>query len=406
MPRNQYSDQTYLKLDIDNRDIMENRLQSKIKEAIDEFTTQSNQITDGYREVAGREGRRTRVNQTIIKNALKNFCPKGESKAITGDLITHYENLEKLIPFCSSPRSFRSAWDLRSDVLNKLDADILVNQGAQIIPANKKERLFQAVQQGVELGENKRLISFVRHSAGNYDDKLNDALQFTYQPPNDATGMLRYRWSQYLSKKLEVPLMLIAVMWFSFRVNDSINQVFVAAPVKIIDFDRDLQNLDDSLHEPLTLQIVNRADAYNFLNIIYSLNETSFEIKTRPELPRALAIEWAFDKINSSKKGRQIKKFASRMGKSCPGSLCNHKKFEQLTSQNIAFGHIISQRWIRSFNFLLDKKDHPDNLYLSCQRCNASLSDNFPDTELRNEIETRGTIGDWLRGHVESIREQ
>ena len=40
-------DQTYLKLDIDNRDIMENRLQSKIKEAIDEFTTQSNQITDG-----------------------------------------------------------------------------------------------------------------------------------------------------------------------------------------------------------------------------------------------------------------------------------------------------------------------------------------------------------------------
>ena len=48
MPRNQYSDQTYLKLDIDNRDIMENRLQSKIKEAIDEFTTQSNQITDGY----------------------------------------------------------------------------------------------------------------------------------------------------------------------------------------------------------------------------------------------------------------------------------------------------------------------------------------------------------------------
>ena len=53
------SDQTYLKLDIDNHDIMENRLQSKIKEAIDEFTTQSNQITDGYREVAGREGRRT-----------------------------------------------------------------------------------------------------------------------------------------------------------------------------------------------------------------------------------------------------------------------------------------------------------------------------------------------------------
>ena len=178
----------------------------------------------------------------------------------------------------------------------------------------------------------------------------------------------------------------------------------VAKGKKVAELDRDLQNLDDSLHEPLTLQIVNRTDAYNFLNIIYSLNETSFEIKTRPELPRALAIEWAFDKINSSKKGRQIKKFASRMGKSCPGSLCNHKKFEQLTSQNIAFGHIISQRWIRSFNFLLDKKYHPDNLYLTCQTCNSSLSDNFPDAELRNEIVTRGTIGDWLRESEKTIR--
>ena len=38
------------------------------------------------------------------------------------------------------------------------------------------------------------------------------------------------------------------------------------------------------------------------------------------------------------------------------------------------------------------------------EKCNSSLSDNFPDTKLRNEIETRGTIGDWLRKHEESIR--
>ena len=84
--------------------------------------------------------------------------------------------------------------------------------------------------------------------------------------------------------------------------------------------------------------------------------------------------------------------------------MCNHIKFAQLPNRNIAFGHIISQKWISCFNFLLDKRDHPDNLYLSCQKCNSSLSDNFPDSELRNEIEKMGTIGDWLRDHKESIR--
>ena len=68
---------------------MESRLQSQIKEAIDEFAAKSNQITDGYRQIAGREGRKAKVNQPIIKNALKNFCPKGKSEVITGDLIRH-----------------------------------------------------------------------------------------------------------------------------------------------------------------------------------------------------------------------------------------------------------------------------------------------------------------------------
>ena len=383
---------------------MESRLQSKIKEAIDEFTAKSNQITDGYRQVAGREGRKANVNQAIIKNALKNICPKGKSKTITSDLIIHYQNLDKLISFCSSPLSFRTAWNFRSDILNKFDADRLVNEGGQIIPVNKNERLFQTIQQGVELGKNKRLILFVRHSKGEYDDKLDDQGRFTYQPPNDATGMLRYRWSQYLSKKLEVPLIVIAVMWFSYEVNNSIKQVFVAAPAKIIEFDKDLANLDDSLHKPLTLQTISRIDAYNLLNIVYSLDDTSFEIRTRPELSQALVGEWGFEKINSSEKGRKIKRFAQKRGKTCPGTLCNHTKFAQLSNRNIAFGHIVSQKWIRSFNFLLDKKDHPDNLYLTCQTCNSSLSDNFPDPELRNQIEKNGTIGDWLRKSEESIR--
>ena len=87
------------------------------------------------------------------------------------------------------------------------------------------------------------------------------------------------------------------------------------------------------------------------------------------------------------------------------GRVCNHKKFNQFDLKDIAFGHIVSQRWTDSFTFLLDKRDHPDNLYLTCKNCNSSLNDQFPDAKLRAEIEKQGTIGDWLREYEHEIRE-
>lgn|GEM_PF-3051943 len=62
----------------------------------------------------------------------------------------------------------------------------------------------------------------------------------------------------------------------------------------------------------------------------------------------------------------------------------------------MGFGHMISQRWAQSFSYLLNSKHHPDNVYLTCNNCNSELGDNFPDAQLRGEIEKRGTIGDWL----------
>ncbi len=383
---------------------MENRLEKTIIAAAKKFNDKAlTEIPTKNYQVAGKTIK-ILVNKSKIKNALKKTCPTTKSSILSKDMIAHFEELEKFLPFCSSPRSFRSAWDLRSKALNKYDADTLVNEGAQIIPVNKGSRIFEAIQQGVELGQNQRLITAVRHSEGNYDDILDDQGRFSYQPPTDATGMLRYRWCQYLSKQLNVPFFLIAVMWFEYRISKSLNLVFIVSPAKIIDFDSDLNNLGDSLSNPLTLQIVNRSEVYNYLNILYSLNETKLEIETRSPLDEALAREWAFDKINASSKGRKIKKWATKTGKACPGTLCNHIKFGKLDSKNIAFGHIISQDWARSFTYILGKVDHPDNLYLTCQKCNSSLSNNFPDTKLRKEINNRRTIGDWLRSAEHEIR--
>jgi len=380
------------------------KLEFLIDDAVKDFNKRS--LLEISQKVYYAKGKSKPVNvkPEHIKNALRKICSIGNTKTISKDFIEHFDSLEKLIPFCSSPKSFRSAWDLRSNILNKFDADTLVNEGAQLIPNNKNLRLFQAIQQGVELGKNQRLVSFVRHVEGNYDDNLDDLGQFTYQPPSDATGMLRYRWCQFLGKKLQIPFVVIAVMWFEYRINDSSNLIFIASPAKITNFEDDLKNLGDSLHNPLTLQLINRSDAYNIINLVRSLNQTESHIETRMELPVSIAREWSFDRLNSSEKGRKVKRWAQKMGYSCPGTLCNHVKFDKLDQRKIAFGHIVSQEWTRSFTFLLDRKDHPDNLYLTCQQCNSSLSDNFPGVGLRKEIEERGTIGDWLRKYVANIR--
>ena len=382
-----------------------NRLESRLEEAVNEFNDKSlSEILDDTYAVAG-SSKAVTVRKNLIKNALKKICPTNAKNKLSKDLLNHFDEIEHLIPFCSSPQSFRSAWDLRSNILNKFDADTLVNEGAQIIPFNKNLRIFQANQQGVELGINQRLVLAVRHVEGNYDDDLDNQLVFTYQPPADATGMLRYRWCQCLSSKLEIPFVVIAVMWFEYKVNDSINLVFVACPAKIIDYENDLNDLSKSLNRPFKLKLVNRTDVYNILSLLRSLNQTDLSIETRPQLPITLAREWAFDRINSSPKGRKIKRWAIKMGYSCPGSLCNHVKFEKLKSSKIAFGHIISQDWAKSFTYLLEKKDHPDNLYLTCQSCNSSLSNKFPNEELKKKIEAVGTIGDWLRKAEKEIRE-
>ena len=161
-------------------------------------------------------------------------------------------------------------------------------------------------------------------------------------------------------------------------------------------------NYENYLPENLAPLVVKLSESYT--HIIASAN--TFGKNFMPRVAALLDTSQISDiiKINSSEKGKKIKRFAAKRGKLCPGSLCNHIKFAQLTTRNIAFGHIISQKWTQTFNFLLEKRDHPDNLYLSCQKCNSSLSDNFPDAELRNEIVTRGTIGDWLRESEKTIR--
>jgi hypothetical protein len=363
-----------------------------------------------YRIASPSNDKLVNVTAKQVRNAIRIICPSNLT-SLKNDVIEHFDDVRSYIPFCSSPKSFRTAWDLRSELLNPWDANTIVDQGGQLLPINKSSRLLQCIQQGVELGVNKRLILAVRHSEGNYEDKMDDLARFTYQPPNNTAGMLRYRWCQFLGDSMKIPYILLAIMWFEAHrpINNDLKHVFMVAPAKIIEYEKDLVNLGDSLSNPLELQIINRTEALSILNLVSSLSETDLEIETRFELPEQLAREWSYDKINNTEKGRKIKRWAKKTGKKCPGQFCKKGKspnieFKDLKMSEIAFGHIISQNWTKAYTFMLDKVDHPDNLYLTCSSCNSSLGDTFPDKSFRDKIVQSGTIGDWLRKNEAEIR--
>jgi hypothetical protein len=359
------------------------RLKDLLAQAVTDFSSQvERQVGSGRRDIRS---------------------PRGDR-----DLRYHFNSLRPLVAFGSSPQAFKTAWDLRAEAISDYDADVVANAGGQAIPINREHKMFSYNELGVELGKNKRLILGIRHSEGNYDDDMDDLGRFTYQPPNSTAGMLRYRWCQFLSARLGVPYVLLIVMWFKHYVGPGVEHIIYIAPARIINFGDDLKDLGASLAKPLELQLITRSEAYSALNLLDSLDSADLDVQMRTELMPGLAREWSFDKINSSQKGRQLKRWAQRAGLSCPGQHCRggqHHLFRDMELRDITFGHIIPQKWAKSFTYLLPSYHHPDNLYLTCNRCNSSLNDAFPDPGLRGELLKNGTVGDMLRNNEKEIRD-
>ncbi|MGB9167785.1 MAG: hypothetical protein WCB31_02545 [Nitrososphaeraceae archaeon] len=186
----------------------------------------------------------------------------------------------------------------------------MVNEGAQLIPVNENEKIFKIDQQGVQLGPNQRLILALRHSKGNYDDILDDYGRFTYQPPNNTNGMLRYRWSEYLQKTLQVPFVLIVIIWFEYRVNEKMNHNFILDPTTIVNENENTKDIGISLSYPLNLKIIERSTTYTYLQLLRALDTTKIKTRKRKILDNNLADEWSYSQINNLNTGNKIKNWA------------------------------------------------------------------------------------------------
>jgi len=388
---------------------MTSKLKQYFFDAIDEFSESvKNNLSNRLFTVTNTKGKSKiiKVNNKRKRVCLTTICSIKDRENVFNDFLEDLAAIRKHLIVTSSPRAFKAAWDIRTNVLNSVEADLLAREGAQFIPEGSfnNSRIFKTEQQGILLGKQQRSVLGIRHNEGNYEDDLNNFGQFTYFPAMDLRSMLRFRWIQYISKKMNIPVILLVVMWFKLEgAKSGEDHLFVIAPAKVIEMPPIIVN-DTNLEASIKLEIITRKEAEDIISRFYALNDTTTPIEIREHLPELIAREWSYEKIKASLKGRKIKKWAMDNGYTCPSDRCGHKSFSALTYSEISFGHIVSQDWAKAFRFLLEKKDHPDNLYLTCKNCNSSLGANFPDKKLVLKILENGTIGDWLRNYEPSIR--
>ena len=370
-------------------------------------------------QVAGKT-KKVHVTKIRMKQIRHQICP---IRTNPSQFVKHFEDIEKYLPFCSSKESFSMSKNFtQKKELDKHDTEELREMGAQLIPIRgRNDKILYHHQAGLVYGKQKTpnsgLIYAIRHNEGNYDDEIDEMGHFVYEPPNNPSGFLRYRWNQFLKQEFKIPIFFLAVRWFKIEkeISPKINYVFMISPVTIVSAEEqenkktffknfgNTKNIGNTIQDPLPLKIISVKEAFDTVYDLNILQNSQPIFQNRRRLSSKDEADWAYNNINSTKRGKQIKKWAKKNKKQCPdGSKCQNKLFDKIQLADIAFGHIASQKWCDAFKF--DIKDHPYNLYLTCKNCNSALNYRFPHKKLQDKIDTeQATIGDWIRKYKSDI---
>lgn len=340
------------------------------------------------------------INPEQFRSALNNKF--GSYKKHVQRFVDHLEGQKNIIAaFASTPVSFSDAWNMKSEKLIAEDVVALTKSGGHFqfnqIPNginNSGSGLYQnGYAKGLVKSLGTGLTKGFRHKTGGvYEaDSLSEMGIFTYATPNNASGMMEYRFAEYFSKELGIPMVYIITQWFKYETKfESLNKwIYMTGVAKVIDESK-------HPHSPIKLQLISKDEALKLIEyLLQAFRTTQGEFKLRPPMPEHLRLGWSYDKIKSDKNKRQlIIKYASDNNVRCPGDLCSQIRIDRLPVSKIHIGHRISQKWNSQNSGVVDVH-HPYNLYLSCSECNISLSDKYP-SEIDSLINKTGTIGDWL----------
>lgn len=338
------------------------------------------------------------THEQFVKGLLNKF---NSFSSFSKVFIDHLEGQKNIVAaFASTPVSFSDAWNMKSEELIAEDVVALTKSGGHFqfnqIPygLNKSgSGLYQNnYARGLVKSFGSGLTKGFRHKTGGVyeEDSLNEMGVFTYATPNNASGMMEYRFAEKFSKELGIPLIYIITQWFKYETKfEKLNNwIYMTGVAKVV-------GDANHPHTPIELQLISKDEALKLIDNLLNAFQTKGDFRIRPPMPEHLRLGWSYDKIKTDKKKRElIIEYAHKHNLRCPGDLCDHIQFEKLKNSKVHIGHRISQKW-NSQNSGVADVHHPYNLYLSCGKCNISLSDKYP-TEIDKLINEMGTIGDWL----------
>jgi hypothetical protein len=325
----------------------------------------------------------------------------GDFSKFTKSFTDHLLGQKNIIAaFASTPTSFADAWNMKSDELIAEDVISLTKSGGHFQfnqipygPDNSGSPLYQNnYAKGLVHSKGTGLIKGFRHKTGGiYEaDSLNEMGIFTYATPNNPAGMIDYRFAEFFSKRLAIPFIYIITQWFKYKTNyeELNNWLYMTGVAKVC-------SAGKHPHDPIKLQLISKDEAIKILNDLLEAIQTKGNYRVRPPFPEHLRLGWSYLKIKQDKqKRKKIIDYAIKNSFRCPGEKCNNIFLKDLKFSEIHIGHRISQNW-NSKNSGVADVHHPYNLYLSCNKCNTSLSEKYP-TEIDELINKTGTIGDWL----------
>ena len=350
--------------------------------------------------------------------------------------LKHWQNTVELasifqdeVILQSTPNSFMLAYRTLVGVdLDTSDLWQIKELGANIIPLdpsvrNRQQRKFQphsvfrSSEAGFRYYPKGASTNVIRAGTaqGKYKDKAQLETIF-YDTALNPKNLIQCRYIEYLSELLfdnsDSGLIIQMTAKLNVKTDNGSEEFSIMNVMSFCEvqpysrWPEEIKALEEDIYGhqmlmPLLLKPLNHNDARKKLGIIQDLNKENshFDIRSN-SLSQEQVKNWNYNKIKPrSVQRKELRNYIKTNQPKCGHHSDAHtKKCTGMTVNNFQVGHILSQSWSQSYHIFKESVHHPDNLYLTCGSCNASLNRGGPSKTVLEFLNREYlTLGDLLR---------
>ena len=406
----------------------------KLEDLIDDYEKKGHGIPDTTnwrgKEAPNREALLKTLKSSIYDSSSRSSSIEGHWNA----LRKLYEVYINEIPYSSNQLGFRYAYkNLVGKDIDRSDSRKLRNLGANLIPLDPAARkapsspdvhpVFRTSQQGIAMFDwgSKKIVRTGK-AVGGYDDTTQPETLF-YDTATNFSSILRARHLEFLSEGVmedggQGLILQLACLLRPKGVPNSPREyksMFLMSFCEVIPLskwpsellDREREKYHHELFLPYLLRPIDPDEAEKHLKSLILLGGSSGDFEIRTPLSMELVKKWNYENATKRSNRDAFNGYVERNDVRCPHVTpvitgrqlpCDTK----LKPGGFHIGHIFSQKWCDAYSIFQESVHHPDNLYLSCPSCYASLNQGFPPKEMLKHINrNKMTLGDLIRqGHI------